>query len=62
MRPSGTAALITALVEQKYASTETLPRPKRFVEGWGAPEVLEDDEWPPDHNDNGKLETLSEMW
>lgn len=48
-RSSGTAALITALVEQKYASREALPRPKRFVEGWGAPEVLHDDEWPPDN-------------
>jgi hypothetical protein len=36
-------------VEQKYASREALPRPKRFVEGWGAPEVLHDDEWPPDN-------------
>jgi hypothetical protein len=52
--------LINALVEQKYASTGTLPRPKRFVEGWGAPEVLEDDEWPPD-NAHG-LETLAEAW
>jgi hypothetical protein len=60
-RPSGTAALITALVEQKYATKESLPRPKRFVSGWGAPEVLEDDEWPPDKL-NGKLETLSEVW
>lgn len=58
-RPSGTAALISALVEQKYASTEALPRPKRFVEGWGAPEVLHDDEWPPDGD---RLETLGEAW
>ncbi|EKD03393.1 hypothetical protein A1Q2_02312 [Trichosporon asahii var. asahii CBS 8904] len=45
MRPNGTAALL-ALVEQKYASSQALPRPKKYVQGWGAPEVLHDDEWP----------------
>lgn len=45
MRPAGTAALL-ALVEQKYASSQALPRPKKYVTGWGAPEVLHDDEWP----------------
>lgn len=44
----GTAALLSALVEQKYASRDTLPRPKKFVQGWGAPEVLLEDDWPPD--------------
>lgn len=43
-----TAALLTALVEQKYASRDMLPRPKKFVSGWGAPEVLLEDDWPPD--------------
>ncbi|GMK54709.1 hypothetical protein CspeluHIS016_0112950 [Cutaneotrichosporon spelunceum] len=45
----GTAALLSALVEQKYASRDALPRPKRFVQGWGAPEVLLEDDWPPDN-------------
>ncbi|KAL1410089.1 hypothetical protein Q8F55_004092 [Vanrija albida] len=45
---SGTAAMLSALVESKYGTSEALPRPKRFVEGWGAPEVLHDDDWPPD--------------
>lgn len=45
MRPTGAAALL-ALVEQKYASSQALPRPKKYVQGWGAPEVLHDDEWP----------------
>lgn len=40
--------MLSALVESKYGTTEALPRPKRFVEGWGAPEVLHDDDWPPD--------------
>ncbi|BEI95810.1 hypothetical protein CcaverHIS631_0107590 [Cutaneotrichosporon cavernicola] len=49
-RPNhGTAALLSALVEQKYASRDALPRPKRFVHGWGAPEVLLEDDWPPDN-------------
>lgn len=49
-RPNqGTAALLSALVEQKYASRDSLPRPKRFVHGWGAPEVLLEDDWPPDN-------------
>ncbi|CAK9786071.1 unnamed protein product [Cutaneotrichosporon oleaginosum] len=49
-RPThGTVALLSALVEQKYASRDVLPRPKRFVHGWGAPEVLLEDDWPPDN-------------
>lgn len=42
---STTAELLNAL-GKKYALPEELPRPKRFIGGWGAPEVLVDDEWP----------------
>lgn len=42
---NATAELLNAL-GKKYALPEELPRPKRFIGGWGAPEVLIDDEWP----------------
>lgn len=59
MRPTGAAALL-ALVEQKYASSQALPRPKKYVQGWGAPEVLHDDEWP--ENPLEEVAEVGEAW